>query len=182
MTDASAAGIGWACVNLSTGAVRLGQARWDNEEQYVHSTNGETLGPLIACRHLFPYGTRDHVHVMTDNMATRCAYTKGYSAKLNLNKAMAAMRASFPFMRTSASHVKGTLNPVDGLSRYYTSPEQEMASEEFMRNLRLCLVAVDSDIEVGYGAEDESPLPMHADPTALLRGVEAEGRRSLMVM
>jgi hypothetical protein len=148
ITDAAAAGVGWVVICLTTGAVKMGQARWTTE-RFVHSTVGETWAPLMAMRHEFPHGTKDRIHIMSDNTATVAAYCRGYSKRELLNDAMAKVQAEYPSARLSATHVKGCVNPADRLSRFLASPQDESANPIFWRWVRGCLMAMESNVSVG---------------------------------
>eukprot|EP00760_Papus_ankaliazontas_P018008 PhM_4_TR17416/c2_g1_i1/m.82265 len=127
VTDASSWGWGAILWNYKTGDMLDAAGRWESMyEGKKTSTWAESEGIARALRHFFPDGPPSSLVVLTDSEVAAGAFTKGRSAAYAVNKAVQVVQdAGYYSAPLSFHHIKGELNPADGLSRGKVLGEEE---------------------------------------------------------
>jgi len=103
-TDACRFGWGYVAVNDQTGEIRFHGQRWGyqfyvrNKGKIHRSTFTEPQAIVNSCCHLLKRtGHRQRVIIGTDNIPTKCNFTKGFSAQsYDQNECRARLRKLFP--------------------------------------------------------------------------------------
>jgi hypothetical protein len=117
-TDASSYGVGYISVSTINGNVRCGSIPWHKTYfSYAHSTVNELLAPSVACEALFPSYTTDHIHVVSDNMATVRAIQRDRSNTIRVHAALNFLHSVIPSAKLSTSFLEGMSHPCDSGSR-----------------------------------------------------------------
>lgn len=134
--DASRYGWGYVAYDPNSGVVRAGGGKWDrdfareNYEKLRRSVFTEPHAVVRAmCDLLKRTGTKQRVRVWTDNVTTKCANNKGFSAASeDVNSAARRLRHYFPpdEFEFQFEYIKGTDNVfADGISRGKTEDETD---------------------------------------------------------
>lgn len=147
-TDACRWGWGMVAVNVTSGEVREHGERWGKQFRAMHydklqrSTFTEPQALVNAMCHLLRVsGEMQHIIIGTDNVATKCAFNKGWnSVSYDINDCVRRLRNMFPqqFFSFSVKFVPGRLNVLaDRLSRGKTT---EASAGQIKQELRELLV------------------------------------------
>jgi len=129
ITDASDV-YGWGAISIdSTGGEMFFAAPWSLADLRCGFTKSSTSAEPEAiyrasCRFIKPL-VHTHVCVISDNSAAVGALSKGHSGAHFMNDVCCRLQATFPKVRFTFSHIKGTSNPADGISRGAVQPSEE---------------------------------------------------------
>jgi hypothetical protein len=118
--DASKWGWGAVTWRLDSKEVKSWPSRWGTKSRsrgVEHSTKAEPLGLTKAILSAVPPNTRTRVLVFTDSITAKCAHTTGYAADWTIKSAVYALKKNRPLVELKVHHIKGSLNPADGVSR-----------------------------------------------------------------
>ena len=171
-TDACRWGWGFVAVNTVTGEVREHGERWDKSFRSLHrdklhrSTFTEPQAVVFAMCHLLrPTDQKQHIILGTDNIVTKCAFTKGWNAaSYDINDCVRRLRELFPrdFFSFSVRYVPGRLNVhADAQSRGMKKPGVT-PGVVITQHLRELLLA-DEEWLAGKNAHGERPQRVAAD-------------------
>jgi len=132
-TDASKLGWGYFAFNVKSGQTSSYGSKWSSTqrarfgETLSQSTTAEPIAVVNSLCHWyrpasFPDQTastsKPRVHVLCDNIATVCSFSRGFStSSLLINQQYGRMMDRFPFLSITISHLQGAINPADGPSR-----------------------------------------------------------------